>query len=48
MMILLSIPIAVLVIELVAAALWKHWDDEDISLKELEKLEEDNLEYWRK
>lgn len=48
MMILLAIPIAVLVIELVAAALWEYNDDKDISLKELEKLEEDDREYWRK
>lgn len=47
-MILLAIPIAVLVIELVAAALWKYGDDKDISLKELEKLEEEDREYWRK
>lgn len=45
-MILLAIPIAVLVIELVAA--WKYGDEEDISLKELEKLEEDDREYWQR
>lgn len=48
MMILLAIPIAVLVIELVVAALWKYDDDKNISWKELEKLEEDDREYWRK
>lgn len=47
-MILLAIPIALLIIELVGAAIWKYGDEEDISLKELEKLEEDDREYWRK
>lgn len=47
-MILLAIPIALLIIELVGAAIWKYVDDRDITTKELEKLEEDDREYWRK
>lgn len=46
MMILLAIPVIILIVALVAA--WKYGDDEDISWKELEKLEEDDREYWRK
>lgn len=45
-MILLAIPVIILIIALVTA--WKYGDEEDISLKELEKLEEEDREYWRK
>lgn len=46
-MILLAIPVVLLIVALVDAFLW-DCDDKDISWKELEKLEEDDREYWRK
>lgn len=47
MILLIIMPIVLLIIGLVDAALW-DCDDEDISWKELEKLEEDDREYWQR